>query len=127
MTSLIRRDQIESQDWQLKVGAIGEVVEGLDDVDQCIRIILTTPQGSLPLRPDFGCELWRYLDAPAQEARPHILRAVIEAIARWEPRVKVSAVDIVELEPGHLTLTITRALRGDEVDSSTSLIVEVGS
>ena len=44
--------------------AIGRVVMGVDDVDQCIAIILTTPKGTDVLRPTFGTDLWKYIDAP---------------------------------------------------------------
>ena len=41
---------IASVDWSLELGIIGSVVHGIDDIDQCIAIILTTPPGADPLR-----------------------------------------------------------------------------
>ena len=45
--------EIKSADWSLTLdtaglpgSGIGSVVTGVDDVDQCIAIILTTPKGS---------------------------------------------------------------------------------
>lgn len=81
-----------SADWSLKLGAIGQVVQGVADVDQCIAIILTTPQGSDPLRPTFGCDIWRYIDHPASRALPAIVRDLTAALTRWEPRINVVSV-----------------------------------
>lgn len=83
---------IGSVDWSLKLGAIGEVVEGIADVHQCIGIILTTPKGSDPLRPAFGADVWKYVDNPLDSAVPSIVREVTEAITVWEPRVRVLSV-----------------------------------
>src|SRR6202521_3686111 len=90
---------ISSADWSLELDATGEpgsgignVVEGLSDVNQCIQIILTTPKGSDPLRPTFGADVFRYIDAPISAAIPAIVREVTEAITRWEPRVTVISI-----------------------------------
>lgn len=39
MTNL---NEITYVDWQLKLNSIGEVAEGVDDINQCIAIILLT-------------------------------------------------------------------------------------
>ncbi len=80
---------IPSADWSPRVGQIGQVVEGLDDIDQAMRIIVRTPKGSDPHRPEFGADIWRYLDHPVSEAAPNIIREATDAIARWEPRAKL--------------------------------------
>ncbi len=81
--------------WQLALGADG-VAQQLADIAQCIRIILTTPKGSDPLRPDFGCDAGNWLDLPLPAARPHLVREIRAALA-WEPRIRLEAVSI---EPG---------------------------
>jgi Bacteriophage baseplate protein W len=83
---------ITSVDWSLKLGAIGEVVQGLDDVEQCLQIILTTPKGADPLRPTFGADLWQYIDYPIDTAIPSLVREMTEAITLWEPRVKLVSI-----------------------------------
>ncbi len=83
---------ITSADWSLKLGAIGEVVQGIEDVEQCIQIILTTPRGSDVLRPTFGVDVWRYIDSPMNSAVPAIVREVSTAITLWEPRVSIVSV-----------------------------------
>lgn len=74
--------------WQPALGGDGEVV-GLDDLRQAIVIILKTPRGSDPLRPEFGSGIHRYIDYPVNRARPHLVRETVDAIRRWEPRLAV--------------------------------------
>lgn len=115
---------IVSADWSLALdlpgepgSGIGNVVQGLADVNQCIMIILTTPKGSDPLRPTFGADVWRYIDAPVDTAIAAIVREVTEAITRWEPRVTVISVTAVPAPGGdtqagaHLEIAITWRLK----------------
>ncbi|BCU88733.1 MULTISPECIES: GPW/gp25 family protein [Yersinia pseudotuberculosis complex] len=85
---------ITSAHWQPALGTPGEVVEGLRDLDQAIRIILTTPKGSDPHRPDFGSRLHLYIDWPTNRVVPYLVRESIEAIRRWEKRLDVVAVKV---------------------------------
>jgi phage baseplate assembly protein W len=118
-------DDIQSADWSLMLDSssstqtsgsgIGNVVQGVADINQCIAIILATPPGSDPFRPTFACDLWRWIDAPITVARPNIVREIVEAITKWEPRVRVLSV-VVNLVGGtlsNLTITITWQLRVD--------------
>src|SRR5258708_39684476 len=100
---------ITSADWSLELDAtagggpgsgIGNVVQGVNDVHQCIQIILTTPKGADPLRPTFAVDLWQYLDAPINLATPAIVREVTEAILRWEPRGEVVGVTVAPMTDG---------------------------
>ena len=103
--------------WQLALGGDGPdngVVQQIADVRQCIRIILTTPKGSDPLRPEFGCGAGDYLDLPLDAARPHIVREVRSALV-WEPRVTVSGVTVSqgkEQSGGHAVVRVTWSLPG---------------
>ena len=90
--------------WQPALGRDGYVT-GVDDIRQAIAIILSTPQGADPLRPDFGSRVWLYLDYPIDRARPHIVRETVDAIRRWEPRVTVTRV-VVALD-GDAAIRIT--------------------
>jgi len=104
---------ITSVDWSLQLGNIGGVVQGIDDIDQCLAIILTTPRGSDPLRPTFGADLWRYIDNPISVAIPSIVREVSAAISMWEPRVTLQSISVVPANESssqsgaHLNVSIT--------------------
>ena len=92
--------EITSADWSLKLGSIGDVVQGIADVEQCLGIIVTTPRGSDPLRPTFGADIWRYIDYPVNGALPSIVRELTSAIAAWEPRVNLISVDAQAVNDG---------------------------
>lgn len=89
---MTRLADIQSLHWQPAFGGDG-VVENLGDLDQAIQVILRTPKGADPLRPEFGSNLHQYIDYPITRARPHIVRESIEAIRTWEKRLTV--VDVV--------------------------------
>jgi phage baseplate assembly protein W len=108
---------IQSADWSLKLGAIGQVVQGVADIDQCIAIILTTPKGSDPLRPIFGADIWSFIDYPVDDALPAIVREITAAITAWEPRVRllsVSSAPVLDSSAqagAHLSITVTWQLK----------------
>lgn len=113
---------ITARDWQQAMGRPGEVVTGLDDVAQCLRVILTTARGSDPLRPEFGSDIWRYVDHPIDQAIPHIVREVWDAVTLWEPRVTLERVTVRAGEqPGHVVLRVQWRLTG--ADSGTAMEV----
>ena len=134
---------ITSADWSLMLDAtagggpgsgIGRVVQGIADVNQCIGIILTTPLGSDPLRPTFGCDLGQFVDAPVSLAGPGVVSAVTQAIMQWEPRVTVLSVQSRALtaattQPGaHLSVTVSWQLNLGAASGSTGVTtVNVGS
>ena len=99
--------KITSIDWSSKLNGLGEVVEGLDDIRQCISIILGTQKGSLPHRLDFGSDLWRYIDLPVSAAKPHIIREAVQAIAKWEPRAEVQSISLQPSSLAHYLLIVT--------------------
>ena len=116
-TEAITLADITSADWSLKLGAIGQVVQGLADVAQCLAIILTTPKGSDPLRPTFGADIWRYIDYPVNRAIPAIVNELTQAITQWEPRVKLISVNVAPAldetaqAGAHYNVTLTWQLR----------------
>jgi uncharacterized protein len=65
------------------------------ELDQAVRIILTTCPGQRVMRPGFGCRLHELVFAPNNsqtiaEAR----RCVEESLGMWEPRITVTEVDL---------------------------------
>jgi phage baseplate assembly protein W len=84
---------ISARDWSPKLGSYGEVVTGLKDIEQCLRIIWSTPVGSVPMRRDFGSTIHRWLDKPFDVAQANVPLAILEA-ARWEPRAIIRSVKV---------------------------------
>ena len=71
------------------------LTRGFAELDQAILIILTTSPGQRVMRPTFGCRLHELVFAPndshtAARAR----RYVEEALGMWEPRIRVTRVDV---------------------------------
>lgn len=83
--------------WQPQIGTPGQVVLDAQDIDQCIRTIMTTPKGADPLRPLFGFDGWQYIDWPINQARPHLVREITAALA-WEPRIVIERVEITVVD-----------------------------
>ena len=107
MTNL---NEITYVDWQLKLNSIGGVAEGVDDINQCIAIILLTPKGRVPHRPTFGSDIYKYIDYPVNEAIPNIVREATDSITLWETRIKIRSIE-VEIEQSSLTVKIDWTLK----------------
>jgi len=64
------------------------------DVEEAIRIILETDRGERRMRPEFGCILSELVFAPNNATTfGRVEEAVKEALARWEPRIRVTEVN----------------------------------
>lgn len=79
--------------------------DGPAKVRQAIFIVLETVPGERVMRPSFGCGLRRYLMRPNNAAtRTLIQRDVARALAAWEPRIAVDAVNVTEGDDPALVL-----------------------
>lgn len=69
--------------------------EGEVNVREAIRIILQTEQRERLRLPEFGGGLGSYLFEPNTATTRHLIQdRITEALARWEPRIQVEAVDV---------------------------------
>lgn len=116
MTTL---NEITYVDWQLKLNEIGSVSEGIEDINQCIAIILSTQKGSVPHRPTFGSDILKYVDYPINSAKANIIRETVDAITLWETRVNVDSVS-VEIDETQLKIKVQWSLKEDSSVSSTT-------
>lgn len=90
------------------------LVEGREDVEQAIGIILATAPGERPMRPEFGCDLHRMVFERLNAATTSRMeRAIRAALHRWEPRIEVEAVsfEIGDPDNGQLLIDIGYRLR----------------
>ena len=65
-----------------------------NDIEESIRIILSTAKGERRMRPQFGCDIHKIVFAP-NNATSWGLAAhyVEEALGWWEPRIEVLEID----------------------------------
>lgn len=64
------------------------------DIAEAIRIILLTSKGERVMRPEFGCQIHTLIFAPNDSTTTGLAcYYVSEALAMWEPRIRV--LDIV--------------------------------
>lgn len=74
------------------------------EIEEAIRLILTTAPGERPMRPDFGCGIHDYVFSPADaDTAGRIAYDVSNALERWEPRIDVLSVE-VEPDPDDQSL-----------------------
>ena len=114
MTNL---NEITYVDWQYKLNGIGSIAEGVEDINQCIAVILSTQKGSVPHRPTFGSDILKYVDYPVNIAKANIIRETIDAITLWEKRVKVDAAT-VEINQTQINIKVQWSLSDGNVSDS---------
>ena len=87
----------------LELGAADTVKSVL----QAIKIILTTPKGTVPMYRDLGVNM-DFLDLPAPGAEQRARMEIREAIEEWEPRATVKDITFSrdELQSGKLIPTV---------------------
>ena len=117
MTNL---NEITYVDWQLKLNSIVGVAEGADDINQCIAIILLTKKGSVPHRPTFGSDIYKYIDYPINEATPNIVREATDAITMWETRIKVDSIN-VEINETNIKIKVEWDLKDSNANGYTEI------
>jgi phage baseplate assembly protein W len=71
------------------------LASGEHDIEQAIRIVLSTIPGERVMRPEFGCRIHELVFAPHNAATEGLIIHYVErALERWEPRVDVREVDV---------------------------------
>lgn len=86
----------DTRNWQLNINDPATIVEGVDDIAQCIYIILNTVPGSDPLRPTFGSNIYQHLDKPINDVQPMLIYDATTAVEKWEKRIVVDKCTIAQ-------------------------------
>jgi Phage baseplate assembly protein W len=106
--------------WSYALAGDG-IVQNEAELDQTLKIILTTPYGADIHRPDFASNVWQYIDYPIPQATPNVVRETTVAIAKWEPRVTLRGVAVEPYSPGMAGLTVTANWAIGNFEGSTTL------
>ncbi len=66
-----------------------------NDIEESIRIILSTERGERHMRPMFGCRIGELVFAPNNATTWGLMQQYVEeALGWWEPRIEVLDVDV---------------------------------
>jgi phage baseplate assembly protein W len=86
----------------------GRHLNALDHLRQSIADILTTPIGSRLMRRDYGSLLFELIDQPHNGVTQlRLYAATATALLRWEPRLKLTQVNIYRTDvPGRVLLEL---------------------
>lgn len=97
---------IKSTEWSLDINNQGSVVQGLDDIKQCVQIICNTQKGTAVLKPNFGCDAFLYIDSPVNKAIPNMKKAIFDALTEFEPRIeKINITSKIDISKIDFTIT----------------------
>lgn len=85
----------------------GKALSGRDHLRQSIGDILRTRIGSRVMRRDYGSRLFTLVDQPVTPAwRSECYAAVAEALDQWEPRYRLTRVQLVSVSEGTVTIDL---------------------
>jgi len=95
----------------------GHALGGIDHLRQSVRDILTTRIGTRVMRRSYGSRLPELIDAPMTPGLAvDLYAATAQALRRWEPRFRLTRVQISAAEPGHVVLSLEGLYRPDGKD-----------
>lgn len=84
-------------------------------IEESIKDILLTPLGARVMLPEYGSRLYELIDRKVNdEFRADLAAYVIEAVERWERRVKIEEVKLISLKNHSLSFTIVLE-EGEEI------------
>ncbi|HEV8516312.1 MAG TPA: GPW/gp25 family protein [Candidatus Limnocylindrales bacterium] len=91
---LVAAEATGSAGLQLSARGRIDVVEEDESVRQAILLLLSTSPGERVMRPEYGCHLRRLVFSPNDDTTAGLaIHYVRQALARWEPRIDVLALD----------------------------------
>lgn len=72
-----------------------EMVEGVEDIKESLKILLTTAHGERLMIPDYGCDVHAFVFKDNSSTSQYFLKQRIKtAIVRFEPRIKEVSVTL---------------------------------
>lgn len=99
-------------------------------VRQSIEVILRTRPGEQLMRPEFGAGLEEFAGEPnALLTRRRIRDLVAGSLGRWEPRIDVERIDVLEVDdaPSHVRVEIVYRLRRTGAVQGLGLTLDLGA
>ena len=97
----------------------------MEDIIQCIYLIIWTPYYSVPHRPDFGSDTPELIDQPVNKVIARLRSEIYTQIKKFEPRIKLKAIPVEQIDINHIKVRIIGEINGEEV--SYSEVMKIGS
>lgn len=95
----------------------GNAMVETDHIRQSISDILTTPKGSRVMRREYGSLLFDLIDQAANAiGKMRLMAATVDALNRWESRIKVKRVSVEPSMSGKINIVINAKLTGSTGD-----------
>lgn len=91
---MARQNDLIGAGWRFPPNVDGRgniaLVDGTEEIEEAIQIILSTPVGMRPMRPTFGSRIHELIFAPINSGTiTSAIHFVRDALALWEPRIEV--------------------------------------
>lgn len=78
---------------------LDEIDTDLEAIKNSIRNIVTTARGSLPGKPNFGCDIYKILFSPLDSLTETMAENYIrEALSEFEDRIIIEDIEITRIE-----------------------------
>lgn len=113
-----------------RVGSKGGVVTSTTSaletihINESIRQILLTRKGERPMEPEFGTNLHRIIFEVIDETIMNvIIFEITEALTRWEPRIRIVDVIVVE-DDGVVRVGLTYLVIRSVTEATTTITIE---
>ncbi|MEW6166059.1 MAG: GPW/gp25 family protein [Pseudomonadota bacterium] len=107
--------------------ATGRALDDLGHIRQSVRDILTTPVGSRVMRRDYGSIVPELIDQPGNAVnRLRLQAATVGAIARWEPRIRITRLAF-DYDADGAAVVAMEAVRVDGPRAGTPVSLTVGA
>ncbi|CAI1716981.1 MULTISPECIES: GPW/gp25 family protein [Serratia] len=99
----------------------GKPLSGLDHIRQSVQDILSTPVGTRVMRPGYGSNLIYLVDHPADRTTTiRVVMAAAGALARWEPRIAINSIEVLQVGNGVIRLSI----HATDVETQRAVLLE---
>ena len=100
----------------IKAGEMGDLVmtDGKEDIDNSLHILLNTAFGERVMRPEYGCDLRKFLFDPVNaNMQAYIRKIVEEAILYFEPRIRPEnvTIDVEQINEGWLEINVEYTIK----------------
>lgn len=82
-----------------------DTMEEAEDIMRCLRNLLLTPAGTIPLDRDFGIDN-SFLGLPIDTAQSVLAVEIMDKVAKYEPRISVKEVELTPSTGGGITAKV---------------------